>query len=58
MAVERQPVVLRDTPELGLELRDDTEISVGDSFRAPDRLAVVQGDYSFIAFLAFFAPKL
>jgi hypothetical protein len=40
--VERQPVVLRDAPELGLELRDDTEISVDDAFGAPDRFAVVQ----------------
>lgn len=42
MAVERQPVVLRDTPKLGLELRDDTEISIDDAFGAPDRSAVVQ----------------
>ena len=27
VAVERQPVGLRDAPILGLELRDDTEVS-------------------------------
>ena len=42
VTVERQPVVLRDTPEFGLELRDDTEISIDDAFGSPDRPAVVQ----------------
>jgi hypothetical protein len=42
MTVERQPVVLRDTPKLGLELRDDTEISIDGTFGPPDRPAVVQ----------------
>jgi len=42
VTVERQLVVLRDAPELGLELGDDTEIGIGDAFGAPDRLAVVQ----------------
>ncbi len=42
MTVERQPVVLRDTPEPGLELRDDTEIGIDDAFGSPDRPAVVQ----------------
>ena len=43
MTVERQPVVLRDTPELGLELRDDTEIRVDGSFRAPVNLTGLLG---------------
>ena len=42
MAVERQPVVLRDAPELGLELRDDTEVGIDDAFGPPGRFAVVQ----------------
>jgi len=42
VTVERQPVVLRDTPELGLELRDDTEVGIDDAFGSPDRPAVVQ----------------
>ena len=42
MAVERQLVVLRHTPELGLELGEDTEVGIDGSFRAPDRFAVVQ----------------
>jgi hypothetical protein len=42
MAVERQLVVLCHTPGLGLELGDDTEVSIDDSFRAPDRFAVMQ----------------
>src|SRR5215471_2430941 len=42
MAVDRQPVVLRDTPELGLELRDNTEVGIGDAFGSPDRPVVVQ----------------
>jgi hypothetical protein len=42
VTVERQPVVLRDTPELGLELRDDTEVGIDDAFGSPDRAAVVQ----------------
>ncbi|WP_239342520.1 hypothetical protein [Frankia sp. CiP3] len=42
MTVERQPVVLRDTPELGLELRDDTEVRIHRAFGSPDRSAVVQ----------------
>jgi hypothetical protein len=41
VTVERQPIVLRDTPEFGLELRDDTEISTDDAFGSPDRPAVV-----------------
>jgi hypothetical protein len=49
MAVERQPVVLRDTPELGLELRDDTEIGIDDPFRAPDGSAAVQVGRAFDA---------
>jgi len=37
------PHTLRHTnaPELGLELRDDTEAGIGDAFGPPDRLAVV-----------------
>jgi hypothetical protein len=42
MTVERQLVVLRDTPELGLELGDDTEIGIDGPFGAPDRFAVMQ----------------
>ena len=41
VTVERQPVVLRDTPELGLELRDDTVVGIDGAFGAPDRFAVV-----------------
>jgi hypothetical protein len=39
--VERQPVVFRDAPEFGLELRNDTEVGIGDALGSPDRLAVV-----------------
>jgi hypothetical protein len=42
MTVERQLVILRDTPKFGLELREDTEISIDDSFGAPDRFAMMQ----------------
>jgi hypothetical protein len=42
VAVECQPVVLRDAPELRLELRDNTEVSIDDAFGAADRFAVVQ----------------
>lgn len=42
VAVERQLVVLRDAPELGLELGDDAEGSIDGAFRASDRFAVVQ----------------
>jgi hypothetical protein len=42
VTVERQLVVLRDTPEFGLELGDDTEIGIDDAFRSPDRCAVMQ----------------
>jgi hypothetical protein len=49
MAVERQPVVRRDTAELGLELRDDTEIGIDDPFRAPDGSAAVQVGRAFAA---------
>jgi hypothetical protein len=41
MTVERQPVVLRDPPELGLELRDDAVVGIDDAFGAPDRSAAV-----------------
>ena len=34
--------MLRDAPELGLELRDDTEVGIDDAFGPPDRFAVVQ----------------
>ena len=40
--VERQLVVLRDAPELGLELGDDAEVSIDGAFGAADRFAVVQ----------------
>jgi hypothetical protein len=42
MTVERQLVVLRDTPKLGLELGDDTEVRIDGSFGSPDRFAVMQ----------------
>lgn len=42
VTVERQPVVLRDAPELGLELGDDTEVGIDDAFRSPGGIAVVQ----------------
>ena len=42
VAVARQPVVLRDAPVLGLELRDDTEVGIDDPLRPPNRLAPVQ----------------
>ena len=42
MTVERQLVVLRGTPKLGLELGVDTEVSCDGSFGSPDRFAVMQ----------------
>jgi hypothetical protein len=36
--VECQPVVFRDAPEFGLELRNDTEVGIDDALGSPDRL--------------------
>jgi hypothetical protein len=47
MAVERQLVVLRGTPELSLELHDNTEVGVDDAFGALNRFAASQVGLAF-----------